>query len=105
LSISSQKYRLGIRKKPIPHLGSRIQGSKRHRIPDPQHWDKGTRKTESKNSCPLLPLKKWKAPYTGTWRAALVAVSKVIIYFKKQPLKFLDLKNCELHNYATDSSK
>jgi hypothetical protein len=25
----------GIRKKPIPDLGSRIQGSKRHRIPDP----------------------------------------------------------------------
>jgi hypothetical protein len=30
----------GIRKKPIPDPGSRIQGSKRHRIPDPdpQHW-------------------------------------------------------------------
>ncbi len=29
-----------IRKKPIPDPGSRIQGSKRHRIPDPdpQHW-------------------------------------------------------------------
>jgi hypothetical protein len=26
----------GIRKKPIPDPGSR--GSKRHRIPDPQHW-------------------------------------------------------------------
>jgi hypothetical protein len=25
----------GIRKKPIPDPGSRIQGSKRHRIPDP----------------------------------------------------------------------
>jgi hypothetical protein len=42
LSISSQKYgfgirdpRSGIRKKPIPDPGSRIQGSKRHRIPDP----------------------------------------------------------------------
>jgi hypothetical protein len=32
--------RSGIRKKPIPDPGSRIQGSKRHRIPDPdpQHW-------------------------------------------------------------------
>ena len=29
--------RSGIRKKPIPDPGSRIQGSKRHRIPDPQH--------------------------------------------------------------------
>ncbi len=30
----------GIRKKPIPNPGSRIPGSKRHRIPDPdpQHW-------------------------------------------------------------------
>ncbi len=30
----------GIRKKPIPDPRSRIQGSKRHRIPDPdpQHW-------------------------------------------------------------------
>ncbi len=30
----------GIRKKPIPDPGSRIQGSKSHRIPDldPQHW-------------------------------------------------------------------
>jgi hypothetical protein len=27
--------RSGIRKKPIPDPGSRIQGSKRHRIPDP----------------------------------------------------------------------
>jgi hypothetical protein len=47
LSKSSSKYglgirnpRSGIRKKPIPDPGSRIQGSKRHRIPDPdpQHW-------------------------------------------------------------------
>ncbi len=32
----------GIRKKPIPDPGSRIQGSKRHRIPDPdpQHCKK-----------------------------------------------------------------
>ncbi len=32
----------GIRKKPIPDPGSRIQGSKRHRIPDPdpQYWFK-----------------------------------------------------------------
>jgi hypothetical protein len=42
LSPSPQKYgfgirdpRSGIRKKPIPDPGSRIQGSKRHRIPDP----------------------------------------------------------------------
>ncbi len=42
LSLSSRKYglgiqdpRSGIRKKPIPDPGSRIQGSKRHRIPDP----------------------------------------------------------------------
>jgi hypothetical protein len=42
VSLSSQKYgfgirdpRSGIRKKPIPDPGSRIQGSKRHRIPDP----------------------------------------------------------------------
>ncbi len=33
----------GIWKKPIPDVGSRIQGSKRHRIPDPQHWEKATR--------------------------------------------------------------
>jgi hypothetical protein len=34
--------RSGIRKKPIPDLGSTIQGSKRHRIPDPdpQQWFK-----------------------------------------------------------------
>ncbi len=47
LSKSSSKYglrirdpRSGIWKKPIPDPGSRIQGSKRHRIPDPdpQHW-------------------------------------------------------------------
>ncbi len=42
VSLSSQKYgfgirdpRSGIRKKPIPDPGPRIQGSKRHRIPDP----------------------------------------------------------------------
>jgi hypothetical protein len=29
-----------IRKKPIPDPRSRIQGLKRHRIPDPQHWKK-----------------------------------------------------------------
>ncbi len=45
LSLNSQKYGFGIRdpgskKKPIPDHISRIQGSKRHRIPDPdpQHW-------------------------------------------------------------------
>ncbi len=34
-----KKMALGseIRKRPIPDPGSRIQGSKRHRIPDPQH--------------------------------------------------------------------
>jgi hypothetical protein len=34
----------GIGKKPIPDPGSRIQGSKRHRIPDPdpQHWSRGS---------------------------------------------------------------
>jgi hypothetical protein len=33
--------RSGIRKKPIPDSGSRMQGSKKHRIPDPdpQHWN------------------------------------------------------------------
>jgi hypothetical protein len=42
LSLSSEKYgfgirdpRSGIRKKPIPDPRFRIQGSKRHRIPDP----------------------------------------------------------------------
>ncbi len=42
LSLSSQKYEFGIQdlrsgipNKPIPDPGSRIQGSKRHRIPDP----------------------------------------------------------------------
>jgi hypothetical protein len=36
--------RSGIRKKPIPDPGSRIQWSKRHRIrdPDPEHCDPGT---------------------------------------------------------------
>ncbi len=36
-------YKLKIRKKPIPDPGSQIQGSKRHRIPDPdpQHWWSG----------------------------------------------------------------
>ncbi len=50
LSPSSQKYGLGIRDPEKTYSGSRIQGSKRHRIqdpgvkkariPDPQHWDK-----------------------------------------------------------------
>jgi hypothetical protein len=37
LSISSQKYEFGIRDPEKTYSGSRIQGSKRHRIPDPQH--------------------------------------------------------------------
>ncbi len=34
----------GIRKKPFPDYGSRIQGSKMHRIQDPdsQHWPPGS---------------------------------------------------------------
>jgi len=32
---SSSKYGLGIRDPEKTHSGSRIQGSKRHRIPDP----------------------------------------------------------------------
>jgi hypothetical protein len=41
LSKSSSKYGLGIRDPEKIHSGSRIQGSKRHRIPDPdpQHCD------------------------------------------------------------------
>ncbi len=40
LSLSSQKYGFGIRDPENTYSGSRIQGSKRHRIPDPdpQHW-------------------------------------------------------------------
>jgi hypothetical protein len=42
VSLSSQKYGFGIRdpEKTYPDPGSRIQGSKKHRIPDPnpQHW-------------------------------------------------------------------
>ena len=38
LSLSSQKYGLGMRNPEKTCSGSRIQGSKRHRIPDPQHW-------------------------------------------------------------------
>jgi hypothetical protein len=43
--------RSGIRKKPIPDPASRIQGSKRHRIPDPdpQHCPGGL------NSSPSYP--------------------------------------------------
>jgi hypothetical protein len=39
LSLSSQKYGFGIRdpEKTYPYHGSRIQGPKRHQIPDPQH--------------------------------------------------------------------
>ncbi len=42
LSLSSQKYGFGIRDPEKTYSGSRIQGSKRHRIPDPdpQHWKK-----------------------------------------------------------------
>jgi hypothetical protein len=36
LSLSSEKYGMGIRKKIYP--GFWIQGTKKHRIPDPQHW-------------------------------------------------------------------
>jgi hypothetical protein len=38
LSLSSQTYGFGIRDPEKTYSGSRIQGSKRHRIPDPQHW-------------------------------------------------------------------
>jgi hypothetical protein len=42
LSLSSQKYGFEIQIQDLEktHSGSRIQGSKRHRIPDPdpQHW-------------------------------------------------------------------
>ncbi len=40
MSLSSQKYGFGIRDPEKTYSGSRIQGSKRHRIPDPdpQHW-------------------------------------------------------------------
>ncbi len=55
LSPSPQKYGFGIRdpgseiRDPeITYSGSRIQGSKRHRIPDPQHWVSGS------GSCFLL---------------------------------------------------
>ncbi len=39
-SLCSQKYRFRIRDPEKTYSGSRIQGSKRHRIPvpDPQHW-------------------------------------------------------------------
>jgi hypothetical protein len=37
LSLSSQKYGFGIRDPEKTNSESRIQGSKRHRIPDPQH--------------------------------------------------------------------
>ncbi len=43
LSKRSQKYRFGIRDPKKTYFGSRIQGSKRHRIPDLQHWDKAAR--------------------------------------------------------------
>ncbi len=36
-SLSSQKYGFGIRDRQKIYSGSRIPGSKRHRIPDPQH--------------------------------------------------------------------
>jgi hypothetical protein len=44
LSLSSQKYGFGIRDPEKTYSGSRIQGSKRHRIqdPDPQHWIEGS---------------------------------------------------------------
>jgi hypothetical protein len=44
LSLSSQIYGFGIRDPEKPYSGSRIQGSKRHRIPDPdpQHWIEGS---------------------------------------------------------------
>jgi hypothetical protein len=47
----------GIRKKPIPYPVSRIQGSKRHRIrdPDPQHCPP-----------PLPRVNKYTVPYTRT---------------------------------------
>jgi hypothetical protein len=40
LSLSSKKYGFGIRDPEKTYSRSRIQGSKRHRIPDPdlQHW-------------------------------------------------------------------
>ncbi len=38
MSLSSKTYGLGIRDPEKTYSGSRIQGSKRHRIPDPQHW-------------------------------------------------------------------
>jgi len=46
----------GIRKKPIPDPGSRIQGSKRHRIPDPdpQHWAQESRAHFYVNSLPMI---------------------------------------------------
>ncbi len=37
MSLSSQKYEFGIRDLEKTYSGSRIQWSKRHRIPDPQH--------------------------------------------------------------------
>jgi hypothetical protein len=37
LSPSSQKYEFGIRDLEKTLSGSQIQGSKRHRIPDPEH--------------------------------------------------------------------
>ncbi len=40
MSLSSQKYGLGIRDPENTYSGYRIPGSKRHRIPDPQHWEK-----------------------------------------------------------------
>ncbi len=51
LSPSPQKYGFGsrdsgseIREPEKTYSGSRIQGSKRHRIPDPQHWWYDTRR-------------------------------------------------------------
>jgi hypothetical protein len=38
LSLNSQKYGLRTRDPEKTYSGTRIQGPKRHRIPDPQHW-------------------------------------------------------------------
>ncbi len=40
LSTSSLKYVFGIRDPEKAYSGSRIQGSKKHRIPDPEHCTK-----------------------------------------------------------------
>ncbi len=76
------------------HPGSRIQGSKRQRIPDPQHWDHwtvfGKGKTKEHSHCQA---KQNRTRGCSTYRVCRSGIME---------LRFLSLEKCSILNMLHD---